>query len=283
MRSLSAYAQVARSKITIGSRRKTRQLRSFQHWTAVIAALVLIVIGAGALNIEARGFRFFTFRETGAGETGPGGGTDQQFLAREIPAPQASPNRLANHGGFTEPPVVLASAPLTYTVRPGDTLSSVASKIPASWMVLWYANRSEVPDPDLVSAGLVLRISGLPQLTTAIRTAAMAALPKPPPPPPPAPAPAPAVTAAPAEVSAGSFEQCVITRESGGNPDAQNPDSTASGLFGFLDTTWTDTTGLPGPARAYSVAVQTSGFWKLFDSAGMSPWDADGCPALFGG
>ncbi len=31
---------------------------------------------------------------------------------------------------------------------------------------------------------------------------------------------------------------CLIAHESGGNPDAKNPDSTAAGLFQFLKSTW---------------------------------------------
>jgi hypothetical protein len=76
----------------------------------------------------------------------------------------------------------------------------------------------------------------------------------------------------------GSFQACVISRESGGNPDAQNPASSASGLYGFLSTTWEDVTGLPGPARDYSEAQQTAAFWKLYAEAGTSPWGpSDGC------
>jgi hypothetical protein len=90
-----------------------------------------------------------------------------------------------------------------------------------------------------------------------------------------------AAVARPAEASysgGGGFQSCVISRESGGNPDAQNPVSTASGLYGFLDTTWTAVTGLPGPARDYSAAQQTAAFWKLYAEAGTSPWGpSDGC------
>jgi hypothetical protein len=95
-----------------------------------------------------------------------------------------------------------------------------------------------------------------------------------------APADPPAQPAASSgSVSAGSsFEQCVIAAESGGNPTAQNPTSTASGLYGFLSSTWTAVTGLPGPARDYSVAQQQAAFQKLYAEAGPSPWSSyDGC------
>lgn len=75
-----------------------------------------------------------------------------------------------------------------------------------------------------------------------------------------------------------SFEACVIQRESGGDPTAQNPVSTASGLFGFLDSTWTAVTGLPGPARDYSVATQERAFAREYAIAGTAPWARyDGC------
>lgn len=38
--------------------------------------------------------------------------------------------------------------------------------------------------------------------------------------------------------AAVSFLRCVIAHESGGNPKAENPVSTASGLFQFIDGTW---------------------------------------------
>lgn len=62
--------------------------------------------------------------------------------------------------------------------------------------------------------------------------------------------------------------------ESGGNPRAQNATSTASGLYQFLDSTWTGTTGLAPPASAYSAATQTAAFWKLWNGgAGAGNWN----------
>lgn len=115
--------------------------------------------------------------------------------------------------------------------------------------------------------------------------------PVPPPAPAPSPSPYPSYTPVPAQSTAyaspppqagsgggSAFQACVIARESGGNPEAQNPDSTASGLYGFLDTTWTSVTGLPGPARDYSVAQQDAAFEELYAEAGTSPWaPSDGC------
>ena len=36
------------------------------------------------------------------------------------------------------------------------------------------------------------------------------------------------------------FHDCVVKRESGGNPAARNPNSSAQGLFQFLDRSWRD-------------------------------------------
>lgn len=70
-----------------------------------------------------------------------------------------------------------------------------------------------------------------------------------------------------------SIRRCIIARESGGNPRAKNPSSTASGLYQFLDGTFVGVTKLPAPARAYSRKVQTGAFWRLFDDGrGRGHW-----------
>jgi hypothetical protein len=56
---------------------------------ATVSLFSIAVIAAGA-NIAHFGFKFFTFRETGAGETGSNGGTDQDFLAKEAAAAKAA-------------------------------------------------------------------------------------------------------------------------------------------------------------------------------------------------
>lgn len=62
--------------------------------------------------------------------------------------------------------------------------------------------------------------------------------------------------------------------ESGGNAKAQNPTSTASGLFQFLDTTWRSLDASAGYARAKDapVAVQERAFDELYAQMGTSPW-----------
>jgi len=76
----------------------------------------------------------------------------------------------------------------------------------------------------------------------------------------------------------GSFEACVISRESGGNPAAVNPSSGAGGLFQFLPSTWAGLgLGYPGGAQTAPPGVQIQGFFKLYAEAGPGPWSSDGC------
>lgn len=64
-----------------------------------------------------------------------------------------------------------------------------------------------------------------------------------------------------------AIENC----ESGGNPTAQNPSSTASGLFQFLDSTWA---GYGGYSRAMYApqSVQEAKALLEYSTNGTSPW-----------
>jgi LysM repeat protein len=58
----------------------------------------------------------------------------------------------------------------SYTVRPGDTLSSIAERFyhnPADWRVLQQANAAEVKNPNLIFAGEVLSVPSDPPATMA--------------------------------------------------------------------------------------------------------------------
>ena len=71
----------------------------------------------------------------------------------------------------------------------------------------------------------------------------------------------------------GGIAACIRKYESGGNYQAQNPTSTASGAYQFLDTTWQAVTGLPGRAMNYSPAQQDAAFYKLWDNGrGANQW-----------
>jgi LysM repeat protein len=67
------------------------------------------------------------------------------------------------------------SATRTYTVRPGDTLSAIAERFygnPADWTWLYHVNSSVVHDPNIISAGEVLKVPSDPPADAASYTPA---------------------------------------------------------------------------------------------------------------
>lgn len=74
----------------------------------------------------------------------------------------------------------------------------------------------------------------------------------------------------------GGTWACIVAHESGGNPTAENSKSGASGLVGFLDSTW-HSMGMSGEAADYPGSVQMAVAYRLQARAGWSPWRGDGC------
>ena len=199
-------------------------------------------------------------------------------------------------------PAAAPPAPAHYIVRPGDTLSGIARReygSAADWPALWWINRHAVPDPDVLAAGQRLRLSAWHPRQAWLDQAARAAIPAParPASAPTAavaasagPAPAPPAGTSPAQTSPagtsragtsraapGSFQACVITRESGGNAHAVNPASGAGGLYGFLPGTW-QSLGYSGLPQDAPVSVQNAAFQQAYAQSGTSPWaPSDGC------
>ena len=191
-------------------------------------------------------------------------------------------------------PAAAPPAPAHYVARPGDTLSAIARQqygSAADWPALWWINRHTVPDPDVLAAGQRLTLSTWHPRQAWLDRAARAAIAAPAPAraastptaavaPATAPAPAPAAPTPPAGTSSaapGSFQACVIARESGGNARAVNPASGAGGLYQFLPSTWQALgyTGLPQDAP---VSVQNAAFQQAYAQSGTSPWaPSDGC------
>jgi LysM repeat protein len=179
----------------------------------------------------------------------------------------------------------------TYTVRPGDTLSAIAGKVyhdPGAWPVLYFANRDKIRWANSVDAGQVLTVPVKPARIPAAPSQLGPA---------PAPAPAPAQASAeqpvtdqqaPAEVAApaqsastysgsGSFQECVISSESGGNSQVMNS-SGHYGLYQFSSSTWAAYGGNPGDFGDASVAEQNQVFDNAIAAGGQSNWSAyDGC------
>ena len=89
--------------------------------------------------------------------------------------------------------------------------------------------------------------------------------------------PAPAAPQTSYSAAPGSFQQCVIRAESGGNASAVNPSSGAGGLYGFLPSTW-QALGHSGLPENASVAEQNQAFQQQYAQSGSAAWSPyDGC------
>lgn len=78
------------------------------------------------------------------------------------------------------------------------------------------------------------------------------------------------------------FLRCVIAHESGGNPRAQNPSSTASGLFQFIRSSWlaySKAAGVSGYGEAKEAPAEVQ--WRVaryvVENFGHYPWKGTGC------
>jgi phage tail protein X len=177
--------------------------------------------------------------------------------------------------------------PASYTVRSGDSLSSIAGKVyhkQNAWPVLYWANRGKIHWANIVGEGQVLKVPAMPAKIPAAPSQLAPA---------PAPAPAPtrvaASSAAPAQATSsvsssysggapgGSFGSCVIARESGGNSQVMNS-SGHYGLYQFCASTWVAYGGSAGSFGHASVSEQHRVFSNALAQGGQSNWSAyDGC------
>ena len=180
-----------------------------------------------------------------------------------------------------------ASRSAKYTVRPGDTLSAIAGKVyhdPGAWPVLYWANRDKIHWANSVNVGEVLTVPVKPARIPAAPSEL-------------GPAPASvveqasteqAVPQAAAEVSqptqsastytgSGSFQECVISSESGGNSQVTNS-SGHYGLYQFSSSTWAEYGGNPAEFGDASASEQNQVFDNAIAAGGQSNWSAyDGC------
>jgi len=91
-----------------------------------------------------------------------------------------------------------------------------------------------------------------------------------------------AATAAPAHNPPGGFLACVRRHESGGNYQAKNPSSTASGAYQFLNSTWRTMSARAGhggypTARSAPPWVQDAVAVYTVNSGWRSAWNGTGC------
>jgi hypothetical protein len=233
-----------------------------RHPVVAAAAGTVVVLGSATAALAA-----------------PVGGTSPQSddTMPPQPPPVTTPAAPAVHKA--------ASLPDVYTVQPGDTLSAIAEDhgLAGNWQGLWAANPS-IANPNVITPGELIRLA-VGTLTPAMSAELQRLLA-----PPPAAPQAPPATSAPPQnpqvVSAsgtlsvssfGGFEGCVISRESGGNPQVMN--STGHyGLFQFDYGTWVSGGGAPGDFGHASVAEQEQVFNNVYAARGTEPWaPSDGC------
>lgn len=74
--------------------------------------------------------------------------------------------------------------------------------------------------------------------------------------------------------SAATPLDAIAECESGGSYTAQNPNSTASGKYQFLDSTWRAMGGSTARAKDASPAEQERLALKLYEQQGTTPWNA---------
>lgn len=78
-----------------------------------------------------------------------------------------------------------------------------------------------------------------------------------------------------------AFLECVMNRESGGDPTIVNPSSGSSGLFQYLDSTWANLgyAGRYGVSKASyaSASQQWEAAHDTLARVGRSPWAGPGC------
>jgi LysM repeat protein len=181
--------------------------------------------------------------------------------------------------------------PVTYRVRSGDSLSSIAGRFyhkQNAWPVLYWANREKIRWANVISVGQVLKVPAepaeIPAAPGQLGLAPVAPAPV---------APAAVATSAPAYAPAqstasaassysggapgGSFGQCVVARESGGNAQVMNS-SGHYGLYQFAESTWVAYGGSAADFGHASVAEQNRVFANALGQGGQSNWSAyDGC------
>ena len=184
-------------------------------------------------------------------------------------------------------PAAAHHGPGSYTIRPGDTLSAIAARAygsAADWPVIWWANRRQVPDPEMITAGQRLALPSShqvpPWLARTALAATAAARPAPAAPAGAAPAdPAAAAQASsPAPASPGGVNWSAIAAcESGGNWAA----STGNGFYGglqFAEQTWLANGGgrYASSANLATPAQQVAVAQNVLASQGIGAWPVCG-------
>jgi LysM repeat protein len=171
-----------------------------------------------------------------------------------------------------------------YTVRPGDSLSAIAAHAygsAADWPAVWWANRHEVANPDVLTAGQRLQLPASGQVPAWMARAALAAIPGTAPAAPvsaPHADPAPPVQAASVPAPSGGVNWSAIAAcESGGDWSA----NTGNGFYGglqFTEQTWLAYGGgeYASSANLASEAQQIAVAERVLAGQGIGAWPVCG-------
>jgi LysM repeat protein len=168
-----------------------------------------------------------------------------------------------------------------YIVKSGDTLASIAQQLYASadyWPVLYEANKASIPDASQIQVGQALSVPSKPaKIPSAPQQPAPAASTASSGPGYSSASSATTTTSSTVSAASGSFQACVIARESGGNPQVMNA-SGHYGLYQFSASTWAAYGGNPADFGHASVAEQNQVFDNAIAAGGQSNWAPyDGC------
>ena len=175
-----------------------------------------------------------------------------------------------------------------YTVKPGDTLSTIANKAygsKADWPALWWTNHHKVGNPDAIVVGQRLRLSTWHPRKAWVERAAMAASTPPAPPAPAAsaqsPSSLPATSSAPSysggSSSGGVNWDAIAACESGGNWGTSTGNGFSGGLQ-FSQGTWDAYGGgqysstAAGASRSEQIAVAQ----RVLAGQGIGAWPVCG-------
>jgi Transglycosylase-like domain/LysM domain len=229
-----------------------------------------------------------------------------QAASASTTTPQITPQLSSQHAVVTDavsfPGAAFASLPAavktaahtkassgllaTYKVKSGDTLSTIAQHFyheSAAWPVIYYANRSKIHWADEISVGETLKIpvkpakipaapgSTGPAASSSGSSSSSSSSSS-------GSSPSSASVQTDARYSgSGSFQSCVISRESGGNSQVMNS-SGHYGLYQFSESTWEAYGGSAASFGNASVAEQNQVFDNAIAQGGESNWSAyDGC------
>ena len=181
---------------------------------------------------------------------------------------------------------VVPHSPGSYTVRPGDSLSAIAAHAygsTADWPAVWWANRHQVTDPNVIAAGQRLRLPASGQVPAWMAKAALAAMGatgSAPAASASAPAQSPATvqaaTPAPA-LSEGADWAAIAACESGGNWSTD----TGNGFYGglqFTEQTWLAYGGgqYAASANLATAAQQIAVAQQVLAAQGIGAWPVCG-------